>query len=82
MSEVPDPPEPRYLAESVIAARQERARRGADLCRAAIAEVTTERGLERAAAQPTRALTRSEQILERARRRAATQPRTNQGETS
>jgi hypothetical protein len=65
-----------FIAETTIAERQRRAHLGADLCRAAIAEVLTERGLTSAAERPARELSRSEQLLERARRRAATERRT------
>jgi len=60
----------------VIAARQERAHRGAALCRQAIAEVTTRRGLERAADESATPLAPADLLLVRARRRAAVERRT------
>lgn len=64
-----------FVAEHVLAERQARARRGADLCREALAEAETERGLARAATEPLVELTGSEAILDRARRRAAAERR-------
>jgi hypothetical protein len=62
---------PEFVADRELAARAARARRGADLCREALAEADTERGLARVATEPAAELTDSDAILDRARRRAA-----------
>lgn len=67
---------PESVAEQVIAERQERAHRGAERCRQAIADVTTERALERVAGEVSVPLSEADLLLERARRRAALERRT------
>jgi len=63
------------VADRMIAARQERAHRGAAWCREALAEAATERGLTQAAQETTVVLSGSELILARARQRAALERR-------
>ncbi len=61
--------EPESVLAAAIAVRQERARRGADLCREALAEASTERGLQRAA-EVSMSVSESDMLLDLAKQRA------------